>query len=171
MATPWREHSKLRGRFHPQYPDDLEVLVHDGGPRIAATAPELMWVRVVGMSDDAFLGTLLNAPKQLTSVAIGAEILFVVPKRFEYPLRVTAQYLAERTKWDVHACSGCGLDELFDAPSSLIAKVFPNTPGELEMFSALCGARGGAQVVKKIAAQPRTESADARPWWKRWFAR
>jgi len=171
MATPWREHRKLRGRFHPQHPDDLEVLVHDGGPRTAGTAPELMWVRVAGMSDDAFLGTLLNAPKQLTSVAIGAEIMFVVPNGFEYPLRVTAQYLAERTKWQIHACSGCGLDELFDAPSLLIAKVFPNTPGEIEMFSALCGACGGAQVVQKIAPEPGSKSAGAPPWWKRWFRR
>jgi len=89
----------------------------------------------------------------------------------EYPLRVTAQYLAERSQWHIQACSGCGLDELFDAPSLLIAKVFPNAPGELEMFSALCGACGGAQVVQKLAAEPRPEKSAAPPWWKRWIVR
>jgi len=130
-----------------------------------------MWVRVLGMSEDAFIGSLLNAPKQLTSVELGSEIMFVVPERFEYPLRVTAQYLAERHKWQIHACTGCGLDELFDAPSLLIAKVFPNTPGQLEMFTVLCGACGGAQVVQKLAAEPESKSSVATAWWKRWLVR
>ena len=150
MAGAWRNHDKLRGRFHPEYPDDLEVLVHDGGPRTSTTTPELMWVRVTGASDDAFVGTVLNDPKQLRSVLAGDEVFFVVPAHFQYPVRVTSQYLAERRRWKIHACTGCGLDELFDPPSVLVATVFPNTAGEIDTFSAICGACGGAQVVEKF---------------------
>ena len=171
MAGSWREHTKLQGRFHPQHPDDLEVLVHDGGPRTSATVPELMWVRVVGSSEDAFLGTLLNTPKQLTSVTAGAEIMFIVPEGFQHPLRVTSRYLAERPRWHIHPCSNCGLDELFDAPSILIAKIFPDPPGEIDMFSALCGACGGAQVVQKAGGELHPNVNPAVPWWKRWFSR
>ena len=151
MTESWRNHSELRRRFHPEYPDDLEVLVHDGGPRTSNTMPELMWVRVTGSSDDVFTGRLLNEPEQLTSVVVGDELMFVAREHFQYPLRVTSQYLAERSSWKIYPCSGCGLDELFDPPSILIAKVFPNAPGEIEMFSAVCGACGGAQVVEKVA--------------------
>jgi hypothetical protein len=121
----WREHPKLRDRFHPDHPDDLEVLVHEGGPRTAATRPELMWVRVTGMSEAAFLGEILNEPTQLENLRLGSEILFVVPGGFEYPVRVTSQYLAERARWRIHPCSKCGMTELFDPPSILAAKVFP----------------------------------------------
>ncbi|MGV3721034.1 MAG: hypothetical protein ACO1SX_08995, partial [Actinomycetota bacterium] len=44
----WRAHPKLRGRLHPDHPDDLQVIVHDGGPRISTHAPEAVWVSVTG---------------------------------------------------------------------------------------------------------------------------
>jgi hypothetical protein len=39
------------------------------------------------------------------------------------------------------------MSELFDAPSTLAAKVFPGV-AEIQMFSALCAVCGGAQVVE-----------------------
>src|SRR5215471_14876033 len=33
----WREHPLLKSRFHPEFPDDLQVIVHDGGPRLSST--------------------------------------------------------------------------------------------------------------------------------------
>ncbi len=44
----WRNHPTLESRFHPEHPDDLEVLVHDGGPRMTDCRPELVWVTVTG---------------------------------------------------------------------------------------------------------------------------
>lgn len=30
MNEEWRDHPKLRGRFHSEYPDDLQVVIHEG---------------------------------------------------------------------------------------------------------------------------------------------
>ena len=46
MNAPWRTDPLLAGRFHQNYPDDLQVVVHDGGPRLSVIGPELMWVRL-----------------------------------------------------------------------------------------------------------------------------
>ena len=50
---------------------------------------------------------------------------------------------------NIHPCNECGLSELFDAPSDLIRKVFPNLPedGVMDKFTALCPKCGGWQVV------------------------
>ena len=44
MANAWREHAMLKARFLPDYPDDLQVVVHDGGPQITRNEPEVVWV-------------------------------------------------------------------------------------------------------------------------------
>jgi hypothetical protein len=44
----WREHPKFKRRFLPDHPDDLQVLVHDGGPRITQKRPELVRQRPYG---------------------------------------------------------------------------------------------------------------------------
>jgi hypothetical protein len=49
-STPWRALPALAGKFHPEHPDDLPVIVHDGGPRITRARPEAVWVRVTGMT-------------------------------------------------------------------------------------------------------------------------
>jgi hypothetical protein len=65
---------------------------------------------------------------------------------------VTQKYLKERERWIVHPCDRCGLSDLFDAPSDLIAKVFPTLPsgGAMEKFTAFCGVCGGVQVVELV---------------------
>ena len=165
----WRQHPKLLGRFHPEHPDDVQVVVHEGGPRTAKSRPELIWVRVSGQSEDAFVGTLLNAPTQLQTIEVGAEVLFIVPDGFEHPIRATAQYLAERVRWTIHPCDKCGMSELFDPPSILAAKVFPGVPN-IEMFSALCPICGGAQVVEKRGLEVEVTAPAPKSWWRRLFS-
>lgn len=53
---PWRTDPALSGRFHPDYPDDLQVIVHDGGPRFTEKPPELIWVTVTAKDEKAFRG-------------------------------------------------------------------------------------------------------------------
>lgn len=149
--TSWRRAPELQGRMpHPDFPDDLQVVVHDGGPRTTKRAPELMWARITGVRGGVFVARLLNKPHQLDSVRSGDEILFVVPAGWKYPLRVTEQYVAERGDWIITPCGKCGLSELFDPPSALMRVVFPDTPPDaiMDMFTARCGGCGGAQVVQ-----------------------
>jgi hypothetical protein len=173
MTQPWRTHPKLRGRFHPDAPDDVQVLVHDGGPRLTDRSPEAVWVTVTDCNDDdIFTGRVLNHPQQLTSVRQGDEIKFIAPAG-EHLLMVTDKYLQERPNWDVQPCSQCGLDELFDAPSDLMRVVFPDIPegATMEVFTSFCGVCGGVQVVQdknvKFEDEP-TAQQDSKKWWQFW---
>jgi hypothetical protein len=173
MTTPWRDHPKLRGRFGTEHPDDLQVIVHDGGPRLTDHAPELLWVTVTGCEGDVFSGRVLNQPEQVTTVAQGDEIRFVVPDSGEHALLVTKKYLQERPDWIIQPCQKCGLSELFDAPSDLMRVVFPDAPAIMEAFTAFCGACGGVQVVQYIDADIEDDlgvdpTSDPKKWWQFW---
>lgn len=156
----WRYLPQLRGRLHPDYPDDIQVLVHDGGPRFTGRRPELVWARIVAAAPGVFTAEVLNQPRQLRSVHQGDRIQFVVPDSGDHPVMVRDKYLTERAAWIVHPCNGCGLSELFDAPSDLIPKVFPNMrPGDtVEGFTVICGACHGVQVVEAASREGLTES-------------
>ena len=173
----WREHPKLKGRFLPDYPDDLQVFVHDGGPRITRHPPEAIWVRVTGMDGDVFRGRLLNQPHNLQSVRQGSEIKFIVADGAKLPVMVTDKYLTERESWVIHRCNQCGFSELFDAPSDLIRVVFPKNPSNYQtsMFTARCPLCGDIQVVES-RDNPGSDGEEAaspqpsvkRPWWRFW---
>ncbi|VTR93809.1 Uncharacterized protein OS=Sorangium cellulosum (strain So ce56) GN=sce4092 PE=4 SV=1: DUF2314 [Gemmata massiliana] len=181
MVNSWREHPKLKGRFLPDHPDDLQVLVHDGGPRISRNAGEVVWVTVTGADGEVFRGRLLNQPHNLQSVGQGDEIRFVVAAGARFPVMVTEKYLQERGAWIIIPCRKCGFSELFDAPSDLIRVVFPDQPAGAvtSMFTAFCPLCGGVQGVKSVDNPlPREESEPSaprpalekpkRPWWRLW---
>jgi hypothetical protein len=149
MKTPWRDYPPLVGRFHPKFPDDIQILVHDGGYRFTKSQPEVIWARVIGLEDNVLRGEILNNPHQLKNIRQGDEILFIVPKGGDYPLLVSEKYLAEREDWVIRPCDKCGFDELFDAPSDFIDLVFHNLEegSTLEVFSYFCNLCGGVQIV------------------------
>lgn len=166
----WHEDLNLRDKFHADCPDDLQVVVHDGGPRLSDRAPELMWVRVVEQHPLGYIGTLLNEPHALMSVRQGDAIIFIATENCEYPFRVTERYLAERNGWNINPCDKCGFNELFDAPSDLIKKVFPDLPEDasLEGFSSFCPLCGGIQVIVNKAAGDFDRGEEGRKWWQFW---
>jgi hypothetical protein len=172
MPNDWRNHPKLKGWLQPEHPNDVQVVVHDGGPRLTDHRPELVWVRVIGVDRDVFTGEVLNKPQQLASVRHGDRVQFVVPASGGHPLMVRPKYLIERDRWVIHPCNQCGLSELFDAPSDLIEKVFPNLPaGQVpQMFTAFCGACGGVQGVELPGLESDEPSAPAssKKWWQFW---
>jgi hypothetical protein len=177
MGSAWRQHPRLRGRFLPDHPDDMQVIVHDGGPRLSRNQAEAVWVTVTGMDGEVLHGRVLNRPHNLTSVRQGSEIRFVVADGAELPVMVTDKYLRERAAWVVHPCQTCGFSELFDAPSDLMRVVFPNLPPDalMNIFTALCPLCGGVQVVESHANpmaggnEPASaRPAPGRPWWHFW---
>lgn len=178
MTSAWRHHPQLRDRFLPEHPDDLQVIVHDGGPRLTQARPEAVWVSVTAMEGDVFRGRVLNEPQQLARVKCGDEIRFVVPAGAPHPILVTEKYLRERGAWTVHPCDKCGLSELLDAPSELVAAKFKGLPPDAqpEMFTAFCPLCGGGQVIELKAATvatpaPANIAATARTprqWWRFW---
>lgn len=174
MSHEWRQHPKLRQRFHPDAPDDLQVIVHDGGPRLSKNSPELVWVTVTGSAgSDLFTGRVLNQPKQLNSVSQGTVIKFVASAG-EHLVMVTEKYLAERERWNIHGCDKCGFNQLFDAPSDLMRVIFPDLSADasMEMFTSFCGICGGVQVIQDNSAPPIEDDAPPvakpRTWWPFW---
>lgn len=146
---PWRTDPALLGKFHPEYPDDVQVIVHAGGPRLTAASPELIWVRVTAKKGRAYQGTLLNQPHQLPSLKQNDSILFLASNAEIEPYLVTEKYLQERKDWYLGPCKKCGMPDLFDAPSDLQAKLFPNVPADarMEAFTSFCPLCGGVQIV------------------------
>jgi hypothetical protein len=168
----WRTHPKLKGHFLPEHPDDLQVVVHDGGPRITDRRPEAVWVTVTGCDDDVFIGRILNQPTQLRSVQQGQQIRFVMPLGCEHPVLVTDKYLRERSSWRIHPCQKCGFSELFDAPSDLMRVVFPNIPKDavMEAFTSFCPLFGGVQALEfgEASEESGQPPPQKKPWWKIW---
>ena len=156
----WRDHPSLQGRFHEEFPDDMQVYVHDGGPRLIGIPPEYIWVRVTGFEmrpfGDVFRGTVLNQPHHLKTVAQHQPIQFVVPDGFPYPVMVTEKYFGERELWQFSICPHCGMSEMLDAPSDFRQKVFPHAVKATEggqvsgiTFGMLCPACGGVMIAKQ----------------------
>ena len=153
MPSPWNSHPKLQGRFHSDFPDDLQVIVHDAGQRASGPLPELAWVRVTESQDEVFTGVMLNQPAGLQNVVQGSQVLFIVPEGGEYPLQVSRKYLQERSSWRLlMPCQKCGLTELLDSPSELLAASFPSITAEQLSrgftLTTRCGWCGGGMVIR-----------------------
>jgi hypothetical protein len=150
---PWRTDPGLRGRFHPQYPDDLQVLVHDGEPRRSGKRTEVCWVRVVAGDGGVYEGELLNQPHGLATVKQGERIRFLSGAGGKHPLYVTAEYLAERDSWEIQPCPNCGLRETLDPPTVMAKTRFPDALADAVpvMFTAHCALCGPphAQVLQR----------------------
>lgn len=177
MSNEWRDNPKLKGRFLPDHPDDLQVIVHDGGPRLSSNPAEAVWVAVTAIDGETFRGRVLNQPQNLRNLGKGSEIKFIIPDGAEFPVMVTDKYLRERAAWTIHPCQNCGFSELFDAPSDLIRIVFPNiaADAQMSMFTSFCPLCGGVQGVESRDASVGEEMANGptspaakRPWWKFW---
>jgi len=175
----WRKDPDLKGRFHDSFPDDLQVLVHDGEPRRTSHQPELCWVRMVEAEEGplrrfifnaemstlserefsrkyqtnkaVYVGRLLNAPHALQSVRQGDTVRFLTGGGLEHPLLVTSQYLEEREDWWICPCSKCGMGECLDPPSVMTRLRFPEQqPGaEVKVFTSFCPRCGGIQLLSR----------------------
>ena len=143
---------RLKGRKQEDL-TKMEIIVHDGGPRKTERRPELAWVRVIGCTDGLFSGVVLDKPAQLRTVRKGSKISFLLPKSGQYALQISSKYLEERPSWRLLIpCNQCGLSELLDPPSELIAKLFPAmTSEDLARgltFTTRRGWCGGGLVVR-----------------------
>ena len=149
-------HPFLKGRGQANHPNDIKVLIHDGGPKITEKCPELAWVTITGLEDRWVLGRIITEPKNLNSVFKGAQIKLVAFSTEYPPVLVTDKYIAESAKWEITPCDSCGFTDLFDAPSDLIKASYPNIPEDtiVEIFTSFCGVCGGIQVsqMRGVAA-------------------
>lgn len=152
----WHSHPKLKGRFLADHPNELLVIVHEGGPRVTSRRPEVVAVEVTGCEEEIFTGRILQQPIQLHSLRLGQRIQFIVPSAARFPVLVTEKYLQERSLWKIQPCKKCGFAELFDPPSELIPLLFPNSVARAsrESFKTACALCGGPQTVLAKAEPP-----------------
>lgn len=177
--APWRADEVLRPRLNPNFPDDIQVLVHDGEPRRTNRKLEECWVRITGAFDcgpraallvpgtgvteeefarrypspsTVYSATLLNQPHFLETVKEGDTVYFIAGGGVPRPLMVTEQYLAERPSWIIAPCAKCGFSECLDAPSVMARTRFPDAPpgSEMKSFSSFCAFCGGIQLLAKM---------------------
>ncbi len=72
----WTNDPETKGYFKmSDFPNDLQVVIHDGGLRISKNNPELIWVRTIGRDGDYFEGTLLNMPYNLKDFKYGDSVV------------------------------------------------------------------------------------------------
>ena len=143
----WRTDKRLQGVLHPENHDEVKVWVYNGSFRMTATRPETVRVRITKAKGDMYYGMILDQPGQVTAVNKGDEIAFK-PLQNSYPVMLAPKYLQERESWQVHPCHQCGFEDLFDAPSDLIAEIFHTTAQQITMFSTICPLCGGVQAVQ-----------------------
>ena len=148
----------------PEPEKSLQVILHDGNPTRTGIKSQLASVRVIARDREVpifgnvmlsvFRGIVIEDVKELKTVQVNDEILFVVPTRGPHPLLVTEQYLEERPRWSLTTpCRQCGMSELFDPPSGHVARHFPSLTEEEKRrisFTASCGFCGGGMVVRMM---------------------
>jgi hypothetical protein len=199
LTAMWHDDPNLQGRFHPQYPDDLQVVLHEGSFRFTRAKPEIVWGRIqLGLEFEfegnppqivrAYRASLLNQPVQLKTFKVGQDIMLVAHKSYKLPIYVTHEYVADRAQYHITPCNECGLPELFDPISKLVEHSFPGMKetlkkeeGAFPMFTSFCPVCGGTMVVKHkalgaaapmAARMPKTapkENLFAK--FKKWFGR
>jgi hypothetical protein len=164
--SPWHRDPLLAGKFHAQYPDDVQAFVHDGDPRRTRRGPELCWVRLLRVeraptrplagttvepSRHVYVGELLNQPHTLTSVKRGDHLRLISVHGMPQPLHVTDDYLRERPQWRITPCNKCGASECFDPPSVMAKFRFPDAPaGSVPVkFTSFCTHCGGVQQLER----------------------
>lgn len=116
---------------------DLQVIIHEGGPRVTQKYPEAVWVSITACENNVFQGRVLNVPSQLDSIKQNDIISFLANTGGQYAVMTTAKYLRERPQWKIHPCSKCGFSELFDAPSDLVRATFPSLPDDAFVDASL----------------------------------
>lgn len=125
----WHNDPALQGRFHDDYPDDVQMLIHNGSFRFTTSAPEVVWVRITarmeferndGKQATAYKALLLNQPHHLEGFEKGADVLLLADADYEYAIYATHEYVLQRPDFEITPCDNCGLPELFDTVPSLI---------------------------------------------------
>ena len=165
--SPWHRDALLAGKFHAQYPDDIQALVHDGDPRRTRRGPELCWVRLLRVdraptrqvvsdyepSRHVYIAELLNQPHTLEPVKRGARVKVISVHGLPHPLHVTDEYLREREQWSITPCDRCGASECFDPPSVMARVRFPDAPADsiIEAFTSFCSHCGGIQQLRRVS--------------------
>lgn len=146
--TPWTADARLRGAFHPEFPDDLQAAFH-----FPSTGQvEQMWVRLTSAEPglDAYRGTLLNTAHSDPRVAAGESVLVRPAPGSPMPIWLSAVVQENLRGWSAK-CESCGFDLVVEPVKTLIARHFPTAPADavFEALTTRCALCRGTQVLSR----------------------
>lgn len=157
MEALWTEDPLLKGKFHPEHPDHVQVLIHAGNPKFSGKRAEIAWVRVTESRGQYYIGSLVSPPKQLDNIRQGDDMLFMAVPSGPYPFLIGADYLEDRKNWIISPCSKCGFTEMFQSPTKHAEALMrqDNVPeGKTPiMLATSCPICGGIQMLGKVGTK------------------
>ncbi len=147
-AGPWRTNPVLRGRFHPEHPDDIEA----NFLQLRQRTIERMWGQLHAPIEDlGFVGKLLNSSQLVPDLASGVDVL-VRPSTSHPPLVFVPVVAAENLRDWSSTCGVCGFELVLIPMQELIRMQFPNAPPNSlpERFTTRCAmCESAMQVVRR----------------------
>jgi hypothetical protein len=120
-SHPWRHDPALAGRFHDDFPDDVQVRFY-----LAPPYGEDMWVSTFGvdLTVGGYVGELLNTPKRDgTGLSPGSVVSYRAARADALPIWVSPAMRADFRAWS-SLCPACGFDFVVPAIADVIGPAF-----------------------------------------------
>lgn len=145
---PWTSDPRLAGKFHPEYPDDLQASFF-----FPSTGNvEQMWVRLERAEPalEAYAGKLLNTAHADASIAAGTTVLIRPAPGASIPVWLSPAVQENLRDWTAK-CSACGFDLVVEPVSALLARQFANAPpgATFEALTTRCAMCRNTQMVTR----------------------
>lgn len=133
----WREHPKIKDKFHPRHPDDLKAIFFFPEIRRA----EAMWVRLINTDDEigGYRGLLLNQPQSAKEPKVQSLVTIRSVMGVQEPVYISPIMRQNWREWRSR-CRGCGFDLIFEPIEEMTKRAFPPLPPgtQLQTFTARC---------------------------------
>ena len=148
----WHRDPRLTGRFHPDYPNDVEALFLDR----TLGAIEKLWVSLIDLdlTTGHYVGVLLGEPTKTKRVCQGTRVMLRMTAGAREPIFI-GDIEGDNLRNFRAACSGCGSDVLFDPAVQAATKQFGGLPTATTMdaFTTHCALCDGEMLVMRRGAQ------------------
>lgn len=150
----WVKDPFFKGRFHPQFPNDVQGVFFFPASRKA----EQMWVRLERETPVAgtYEGVLLNTAHLEPTLKEGTRVRLRGAEGASGPVWVSDVTAQNLTAWDAR-CEACGFDLVLEPVETLIKRSFPDAPegAEFEALTTRCAMCRQTQLLqRKVTEAP-----------------
>lgn len=136
----WRMDPELAAWCHINYPDDCQVLIHNGAsPTFGDTDREIVWATINDRQGDIFSATVINDPQHVQSIRQGHTIQFAKTGGNHPPALLTGELVRDLPRLDVKPCQKCRNRLVFDSIAKLAPDEVEAYPHKVETVCRFCG--------------------------------
>ncbi|MFZ5445212.1 MAG: hypothetical protein ACOZQL_34800 [Myxococcota bacterium] len=144
----WSTDPFFRGRFHPDFPNDIQALFFF----LEEQKAERMWVRLERETGvpGVYEGALLNTAHARPELSAGTPVRLRGAPGAKGPLWLTDVMATNAAEW-LARCEACGFDLVLEPVPQLLARTFPDAPPGTEMtaFTTRCAMCQQTQLVQR----------------------